>query len=252
MLTNPSYLGHRTSAGRVVVENCWPPLVDEILYNRVAGMLADPARRKAQDNRVKHLLSGLVVCEVCRKRLTFRQPHQTNGTLYWCQQGGHTATSADRLEAGVRRLITQTARPPRRARHLRRAHRRRPRPHRRAQDPGRPAGRGRRRARRRRDVAAGARHRRARVRCRASPRSRRCSPVPAARRPRRSPSWPSRTSPRWSAATTRSSPSACRSRGSSSASYLSAPSCDGRRRGTPGADLGLRFRWAGVGDVVEV
>jgi DNA invertase Pin-like site-specific DNA recombinase len=107
VLTNPSYLGHRTHAGRVVVEGAWPPLVDAATFDRVAALLADPRRRNAQDNRVKHLLAGLVRCEVCHGRLTYRLPRQRNGPLYWCQAGGHVATGAPHLEAGVRRLVTR-------------------------------------------------------------------------------------------------------------------------------------------------
>jgi site-specific DNA recombinase len=107
VLGNPSYLGHRTHGGRVVVENAWPPLVDDATFDRVQAILADPARRNAQDNRAKHLLAGLVVCEVCKNRLTYRTARQRNGALYWCQHGGHVATGVDRLEAGVRRLVTQ-------------------------------------------------------------------------------------------------------------------------------------------------
>lgn len=107
VLTNPSYLGHRTSGGRVVVENAWPALIDEATFNRVAALLGDPRRRNAQDNRAKHLLTGLIRCEVCGARLTYRTPRQRNGALYWCGNGGHVATGVARLEAGIRRLVTQ-------------------------------------------------------------------------------------------------------------------------------------------------
>lgn len=73
MLRNRSYLGHRTHGGKVAIEAAWPALIDPATFERVQAVIGDPARRKSQDVRVKHLLAGLLRCEVCEGRVTYKQ-----------------------------------------------------------------------------------------------------------------------------------------------------------------------------------
>lgn len=105
ILRNRSYLGQRTHHGRVVMEGAWPALVDARTFERVQAILADPTRRTRTDNRTKHLLAGIIRCEVCGGRVTHKGARQRNAAHYRCQQGGHVAASAARLEAGVRELL---------------------------------------------------------------------------------------------------------------------------------------------------
>ena len=112
VLSNPSYLGHRTSAGRVVVENAWPPLVDETTFYRAQAILTDPARRMSKDVQVKHLLVGLLHCETCGSRVTYRYSRARNAHHYRCKGRGCVAVDARRVEEGVRELVAaRLARP---------------------------------------------------------------------------------------------------------------------------------------------
>jgi DNA invertase Pin-like site-specific DNA recombinase len=65
MVTNPGYISQRVHRGTVVGPAEWPPILDEGTYAKCAAVLADPGRRTGVDNRVRHLLTGVLRCAVC-------------------------------------------------------------------------------------------------------------------------------------------------------------------------------------------
>nr|WP_255454047.1 recombinase family protein [Cryobacterium sp. TMS1-13-1] len=93
ILTNPRYISrvqhtslHKKTKAKIVTEYAgdWVPIIDDPTFHAVQARLEDPLRitNRAGTHR-KHLGSGLFLCGECG------QPVRTNGTRYWCKDGGH-------------------------------------------------------------------------------------------------------------------------------------------------------------------
>ena len=89
VLRNPLYAGWRihrpgtvfgraprTSAG-VVTRGRWEPVLDQVTFDAVGRILADPRRRTNTDTRLKYALSGLAVCAACGTKMRVA-PHRTS------------------------------------------------------------------------------------------------------------------------------------------------------------------------------
>lgn len=72
VLINPRYAGLRSHNGEIVGKGNWPAVIDEELWHSVASMLTDPARaaKTTTDRSRKYLLSGLMLCGECGKKLS--------------------------------------------------------------------------------------------------------------------------------------------------------------------------------------
>jgi site-specific DNA recombinase len=100
------YLGHRTHLGQVIVKDAWPPLVDEITYNRVQAILAAPGRLTHHGDGAGAMLTGLLRCAVCGGRIDMTQVGRKGHLLhvYRCP-AGHLARGRQRLEARIGQLV---------------------------------------------------------------------------------------------------------------------------------------------------
>lgn len=68
-ILNPRVAGRIVYNGEDYGEAPWGPLVPPAEYDRAVALLTDPRRRTVNDNRLKYLLSGLIVCDVCDKKM---------------------------------------------------------------------------------------------------------------------------------------------------------------------------------------
>jgi site-specific DNA recombinase len=65
LITKPTYIGKRQHQGVVIGDAEWEPILEEDVYYACVTRFADPARRFANGNAVKHLLSGIAGCTPC-------------------------------------------------------------------------------------------------------------------------------------------------------------------------------------------
>lgn len=66
LIRKPTYIGKRQHQGAVIGQAQWEPILDEETYYACVRLFADPARRTANSNAVKHLLSGIARCSQCK------------------------------------------------------------------------------------------------------------------------------------------------------------------------------------------
>lgn len=70
-LLNPRYIGRGVYHGEVLETELeggramWPAILDEDLFYRCRAVLTDPSRLNARPTRLKYLLTGIAVCDVC-------------------------------------------------------------------------------------------------------------------------------------------------------------------------------------------
>jgi DNA invertase Pin-like site-specific DNA recombinase len=92
MITNPAYIGKRTSRGQIVADAAWPPLVDAATWDACARRLQDNRRRMNHgDVHDKWLLSGVARCGTCGAYLRC-VPNHSARLIYQCKgRGGDPA-----------------------------------------------------------------------------------------------------------------------------------------------------------------
>jgi len=80
MCANPAYAGAVTHTVDGVTTVTLSKLVDAIvspaLAQQVRDILADPLRRTSPDDKIKHQLSGLAICGVCRASMLFMRAYR--------------------------------------------------------------------------------------------------------------------------------------------------------------------------------
>lgn len=69
MLSNPSYKGWVVHKGTATPSDYITPLVPEELWDTIAAILLDPARKTSPGSAVKYVASGIAVCGVCGAKL---------------------------------------------------------------------------------------------------------------------------------------------------------------------------------------
>lgn len=110
---NPFIAGWRVHKGKIIGKGTWEAIITEEEHNAVVAKLGDPARRKIKDgDRVKWLLSGILVCGICETGVT---THKRYGSMvYRCKVGHMTRNMAKTdsvvVERLLRRLSTDGAR----------------------------------------------------------------------------------------------------------------------------------------------
>jgi len=90
MITNPGYIGKRTSGGQVIGDAAWPALVDEETFWACQRRLEDNRRRRGLqpgDVHDKWLLSGVALCGTCGAFLRC-VPNHTGRRIYQCRSRG--------------------------------------------------------------------------------------------------------------------------------------------------------------------
>ena len=65
MVLNPGYLGKRVHQGKVAGDGVWPAILTEQQHYDCRAVLKAEGRTREHDGKVKHLLSGLVICDSC-------------------------------------------------------------------------------------------------------------------------------------------------------------------------------------------
>jgi len=113
VLLRPRNAGLLAHEGQEAGAAPWPAVVGELEWRQMRAVLADPARRTAQSNRVSSLGSGLYRCGLCGAVLRI----STSGTGskvrgYRCSAQGHLTQAAAPLDEYVlRRLSLVLSRP---------------------------------------------------------------------------------------------------------------------------------------------
>ncbi|WP_368811661.1 recombinase family protein [Kocuria sp. CPCC 205263] len=103
MLLRPRNAGLTCWNDEILGNSDFPPIVSREEWEAVRRVLTDPARRKSQSTRVKHLLSGLAVCAVCGQPMKSASASNRDGTkrtVYRCKsvQAGHPVRNAAALD----------------------------------------------------------------------------------------------------------------------------------------------------------
>jgi hypothetical protein len=72
------------------VETSWPAIVSRDEWESVCNLLADPKRLTGKSIGRKHLLSGIAICDVCKKRMftTARKTKDGKRVVYQCKNMG--------------------------------------------------------------------------------------------------------------------------------------------------------------------
>lgn len=117
LITRPVYASKRIHQGAVIADAEWPPLLAvgreeaERIHYELVALLTAPERRMQRSNAIRHLLSGIVVCGVCRHPLRVA-PLASGNHTYRCRRPGvgkgkgyHVACAAGPLEAFVVEVI---------------------------------------------------------------------------------------------------------------------------------------------------
>ncbi len=95
----PSYGGLRTHRGQVAGKASWAGIHDEETYAQLLARLNDPARLTQRDSSLRHVLSGLLVCDLCG---TVHRVQKNRGYLtYTCRGCFKTAARTVTVEAFV-------------------------------------------------------------------------------------------------------------------------------------------------------
>lgn len=103
VLRRQGYLGKRIWNGQVMPNGGWEPLVDESTFDRVQSRLQDPGRRiQHTEERIKHLLSGIVVCGECSS--TMHCGPRNSVPSYICRDG-HVARAKGLIDPALEELV---------------------------------------------------------------------------------------------------------------------------------------------------
>jgi site-specific DNA recombinase len=100
MITSPAIAGYRRHQGQLArhddgtpVEGKWAPIVDRDDWQAIRTILADPARRTTRGRGPAYLLTGLIFCGVCGKRMRATVLGRDSQRLYRCEHHGPHAPS---------------------------------------------------------------------------------------------------------------------------------------------------------------
>lgn len=84
MVLNPGYLGKRVHQGKIAGKGVWPSILTEQQHYDCRAVLRAEGRTREHDGKVKHLLSGLVACDVCGAEL--RVVQSSGRRCYSCRR----------------------------------------------------------------------------------------------------------------------------------------------------------------------
>lgn len=59
--------------GSALVPGCWPPILERYQWEEVCELLSEPSRRTGSTNQIRHLLSGIMICQPCKKPIGVRK-----------------------------------------------------------------------------------------------------------------------------------------------------------------------------------
>ncbi|KLU10620.1 recombinase family protein [Kocuria sp. SM24M-10] len=110
LLIRPRNAGLAEWHGEIVGESQFPAIISREEWESVRRVVENPARRKSQSNRVRHLLAGLAVCGECgspMKSATAGNRDGTRRTVYRCKVGGpgHPVRTAAPIDHFAEELV---------------------------------------------------------------------------------------------------------------------------------------------------
>ncbi|GGS94711.1 site-specific recombinase DNA invertase Pin [Planobispora rosea] len=96
----------------------WPAIIDIDTHERLRRLFSDPGRKADVTRRQKHLLSGILLCSKCEKKMYFRGEKAPRANSYACAWGmrggcGGTRIKADSLEEYVTGAVLDALESPR-------------------------------------------------------------------------------------------------------------------------------------------
>jgi site-specific DNA recombinase len=103
-LLSPRIAGYRDHKGTLYEAKEWQPIIPRDQWQAICAILTDPTRTTAiGGGQAKHLLSGLIVCGVCGRKMYCRTPATKTGVrAYYCPDrdgsGGHVHRNAAKIE----------------------------------------------------------------------------------------------------------------------------------------------------------
>ncbi|MEV7362760.1 recombinase family protein [Streptomyces sp. NPDC091299] len=99
MLTRKVYIGIRTHSGSERPGN-WEPLIDQETFDAVQRLLANPERKSFTTASVRHVLTGILRCDLCEGRMSVKAGgNRQIRPVYVCYRYGHLRIDKADLEA---------------------------------------------------------------------------------------------------------------------------------------------------------
>ena len=117
--SNPALAGLRAHQGEIIGNGNWTGVITPAQHYRLKAMLGDPGRTTKKDgDRVKHVLSGVMLCDVCDAAVygavfeTTKKGKRITRRIYRCGASGHVSRQKERTEAFVvEAVLTRLERP---------------------------------------------------------------------------------------------------------------------------------------------
>ncbi|WP_232323076.1 recombinase family protein [Hoyosella altamirensis] len=101
MIVTPTYAGLLTHRGTVVGEGAWEPLITVDEHHRLIAILTDPARATYRGCDVKHLLTGIALCDVCDSPVRYFGPKGLKTPRYQCSKSSCVGRRVDMVDLQV-------------------------------------------------------------------------------------------------------------------------------------------------------
>ncbi|WP_263732570.1 recombinase family protein [Cellulomonas sp. SG140] len=103
LLLRPRNAGLMEHQRKVIGKASWEPILDEETWTSVVAVLTDPSRKTTTTPDLRHLLSGVATCAICREPLKAHRGSRRR-LSYTCE-GRHVARDASALDRHVRALV---------------------------------------------------------------------------------------------------------------------------------------------------
>lgn len=101
---NPFLAGWRVHRGKIIGKGTWDAIITEDEHTAVVAKLGDPAQRNVKDgDRVKWLLTGILLCSICETGVTTATRY--GSMVYRCKSGHLTRNMAKTDSVVVERLL---------------------------------------------------------------------------------------------------------------------------------------------------
>lgn len=84
LITKATYIGKRVHRGIIVGAATWEAILEEETYWACVRLFGDPDRRRVKDNSVKHPLTGIARCSLCRSGLRSQPGSMPPARSYAC------------------------------------------------------------------------------------------------------------------------------------------------------------------------
>lgn len=106
-ITNPRVAGRVVYLGEDYGSAGWKPILEADVFDRLVSVLSDPKRRLSNDTRLRHLLSGAIICdadELPMYATTSKSKYTSRYYVYQCKKCKRTR-KAEYVEALVEGVV---------------------------------------------------------------------------------------------------------------------------------------------------